>query len=761
MDFTIDQQKAIYKKDTNILVAAAAGSGKTAVLVERIIQKILLQGIDIDKLLVVTFTNAAASEMRERVLNAIYKKLDEEPDNLNLQRQINLLSKSNICTIHSFCLDVIKNNFFEIDISPNFKIGSEEEIVLLKQEVLEDLFEQKYEEGNEEFLKLINTYTGYRGDEELKDIVLRLYEFSCSSVFPNEWIEEKVEMFNPTNKKDNDFGKTVWGKILLNELKEELLDGEKNLKIVLDKMSNYLELSKFTSVIAQDIEIIRNFEKAIDKSWDSAFEYSISNFEFDRWPTDKKVDLDLKEEAKNIRSNVKKKIKAVQDKILLYNSEDAYNDIFAMYETLRILKDLVLEFDTEFKARKKEKNIIDFNDIEHYALKILVKKDENGNLVKTEVAKRYTEKFAEIAIDEYQDSNRIQEQILTSVSNGKNIFMVGDVKQSIYKFRRACPELFLEKYENYDLDGNDKGLKIQLFKNFRSRENILNFSNNIFESIMSKRLGDIDYNEDEFLNLGANYEDVPEMQKSEVCIIENETDDLEYSELDSEISQMAKEELESKFVAQKINDMISQKLLVTDKGGKRPIKFKDIVILLRSTKSAEIFERELLKNNIPVFTDGGAQYLETVEINVIMNLLKVLDNPLDDIPLVTILRSMIFGFTDNEVVEIRLVNRNDKFWNSIVEASEKIENEKIKEKLNNFISKIDEWRKASEYMPLSELIWKIYVDTGYYNYVALMPNGTLRQANLKMLFEKAREYEKTSFKGLFNFIRFIEKMKAR
>ena len=572
-------------------------------------------------------------------------------------------------------------------------------------------------------------------------------------------------MFNKENKKEEDFGKTVWGKILLEELLEEILDGEKRLIILKNKMINFKELDKYVDVILRDIDVLRNFENAINVSWDRAFEYLLEEFSFERWPADKKITISLKDEAKDIRGDIKKKIKNACDKILLYNSKEAYEDIFAMYDTLNNLKNLVFEFREKFSNEKREKNLLDFNDIEHYALEILVKKDENGNLIKTETAKKYTEKFSEIAIDEYQDSNRIQEQILTAISNGKNIFMVGDVKQSIYKFRRACPELFLEKYENYDLNGNKNGIKIKLFKNFRSRKNIIDFTNNVFESIMSKSLGDIEYDKDEFLNLGAEFEENNEMEKSEVYVIDTgkkESEEFEENELDLQIKQMEREDIESKFVAKKIRKMIDNKILVADKKiGKRPIKYKDIVILSRSTKIAETFERELIKNNIPVFTDSGSEYLESVEINTMINLLKILDNPLDDIPLVSVLRSMLFKFTDNEIIEIRLVDRNTNFWNTILEAVEKLENEKLKEKLKNFIFKTQKWRNESEYKPISELIWEIYVETGFLNYVSLMPNGAFRKANLKMLFERAKDYEKTSFKGLFNFIRFIEKLKSK
>ncbi len=764
MNFTPEQQSAIDKKGSNILVAAAAGSGKTAVLVERIIQKILKQNVDIDKLLVATFTNSAASEMRERVLDAIYKKLDEEPENAILQKQINLLGKSNICTIHSFCLDVIRNNFFEIDISPNCRIGAEEEIVLLKQEVLEDLFEKKYESEDEEFLNLTYVYTNYKSDDDLKNIVLKLYEFSQSAPFPKEWLYEKVEMFNPCVPHEEDFGKTIWGKIILKEIEELILEVKNNFEILKNELVKYPELDKYVDVINQDIGVFNGFENAIKNSWDSAFNYFNNDLEFDRWPVDKSITNIVKDNIKEARANLKTIFRNSIAKRLLYNSEDAYKDIFEMYDILVSLRDLVFNFDEDFKAKKKEKNLIDFNDIEHYALEVLVNKTEDGKIIPTDVAQRYREKFEEIAIDEYQDSSQIQEMILNSISNGKNIFMVGDVKQSIYKFRKACPDLFIEKYENYDLSGNEKGLKIKLFKNFRSRKNILDITNVIFENIMSKELGDIEYNKEEYLNLGADFEEIENgVGKSEVCIIDNfednENDETEKDEVIEEIEDITKEELESKLVAKKIREMIDKKLIVKDKKGLRKIKYKDIVILLRSTKNANIYEREFLKNNIPVFSDTGAEYLNTIEIQTIINLLKILDNPINDIALVTVLRSVLFGFTDNEIIEIRLVNREKNFWSTLLEATKKIDDEKLVLKINNFLETIKRWKENSEYLPLTELIWKIYVETGYYNYVALMPNGTLRQANLKMLFERARDYEKTSFKGLFNFIRFIEKLK--
>lgn len=771
MNWTKEQQDAIYKKDSNILVAAAAGSGKTAVLVERIIQKILKDGVDIDKLLVVTFTNAAASEMRERVLEAIYKKLDEEPDNENLQRQIVLLGKSNICTIHSFCLDVIKNNFFEINLSANFRIASEEEIELLKQEVLENVFEKLYEDEDEEFAKLVNTYTGYRGDEPLKEIVLKIYRFMQSAPFPKEWLLEKVRMFEENEEKD--FAKSSWGEILIKNLQEEIIDGINSLKVIRNKLEKYYELEKYKLTIESDIENFKELYDKTEKTWDDAFEYA-NEMKLKSWPIDKKIVMDVKDEAKSARDTVKNKLMKIIKETLIYNSEAAYRDIYAMHEILDILKDVIFSFDEEFMKKKRERNIIDFNDIEHYALKILVKKDENGNYVGTDVARKYREKFEEIAIDEYQDSNQVQEYILGTVSRGNNLFMVGDVKQSIYKFRQACPELFLDKYDRYDLDGNDDGLKIQLFKNFRSRDNVLQITNEVFKTIMSKDLGDIDYTEEEYLNLGATFEshenslDIAELDiidlKDDDSIMawkNDDENDNDNEELDDFINQLEKEQIEAKFVVKKIKEIIDSKVQVKDKKlGYRDVTYKDIVILLRSTsKLAPVYEKELVNNDIPVFSDSSNEYLDTIEIQTIISLLKILDNPIDDISLVSVLRSEIGTFDDNEIVEIRMCKRDGSFYDSLLVAKDELDGE-LKEKVNIFLNKLNRWRDESEYLSLAELIWKIYTDTGFYNYVGLMPNGLLRQANLKMLFERAKEYEKTSFKGLFNFIMFVERLKS-
>ncbi len=801
------------------------GSGKTAVLVERMINKIINEKIDIDKILVVTFTNAAASEMRERILDAIYEKLDKDPDDENLQRQITLLNMASICTIDSFCLEVVKSNFYELDnMSPNFRIADTPEIELLKEEVLEDMFEEKYVNEDSDFASLINIYTEYRDDTALKDIIKKIYGYISSNPFPLKWLHEKVEMFNLKDQGllGQDFKKTIWGQELLNDMYEEVQDDIIILNDAKQMLENDEELEQCFQIVKSDIEQLTTLKNNLH-SWDSAFAVA-QKITFTDWQK-KKIKPEIKDEAKKIRDTAKDKFKDKRDKILIANSKQAIQDIYDMYEVLHKLEKLIIEFDAKFTSKKREKNIVDFSDVEHLALKILVKEDENGEITRTDIAKKYADKFEEIAIDEYQDSNEVQEYILTSVSRGNNIFMVGDVKQSIYKFRQAMPELFLNKYKNYDKiwDGTEtefdkqnikiqqtgnsttkqikdnteieeakdytvaqpkkEGIKIQLFKNFRSRGNVLDFTNLIFENIMSEQLGDVEYTEEEYLNLGAtDYQENDQNLKTEISIIDTtgqasenepeieykksytrgeEEDDYDNNEAEEDLEHLEDIDIEAKYIANKIQELIDSKFQVYDRKAKefRDICPRDIVILLRSTKNkAVIYEQELIKKNLPVFSDSTQEYLDTVEIETIMNLLKIIDNPIQDIPLVTVLRSPIGGFTDDDLVNIRLSDKYDNFYECMQKAKVNVQPE-LRAKIQTFLNNIDNWRKEQEYLALDEFIWKIYIDTGYYNYVGLMPNGVQRQANLKVLFERAKQYETASFKGLYNFINFIEKLK--
>lgn len=736
-------------------------------LVERIVNKIINERIDIDKLLIVTFTNAAAAEMRQRILEAIYEKIDENPDNTDLQKQIILLNKANISTIHAFCLEVIKNYFYEIGISSNFRIGDTSEIELLKQETLEEVFEKLYEEKNEQFINLVNTYSGYRDDDSLKELILKIYNYSQSMPFPEEWIKESTEKFNLREAIEQDFSKTLWGKILVDFFYDEVKSCISDLEKVSTNLKEELDLEKYYGVILNDIENLKSLVKD-DQTWDDIY-IKINNIKFETWPRQAKTDCELKDRCKEIRDNVKNRIKDLSKRLFIYSSNEANVDIYEMYTILKAMQDVILEFSKKYQENKKDKNIIDFNDIEHYALKILVRKDEEENYIPTDVAMNYKKKFVEIAIDEYQDSNLVQEYILTTISNGNNIFMVGDVKQSIYKFRQARPELFLEKYDKYVLAEDEEincmeDTKIQLFQNFRSRKNILDITNIIFEDIMSKKLGDIDYNEKEYLNCGANFEEPNEeiqlSGKVELDIIDlaDEEDGVEDNEVEEVI--LEKAEIEARFVANRIKELLDSNLHVYDrKQGYRKVTYKDIVILLRTTSNvANIYERELNKLELPVFSDSTSSYFETEEIQTILSVLKIIDNPNSDIPLACVLRSEIGGFTDNELVEIRLNSKNTSYYEALEEMKNSNEESALKFKVIEFLKMLEEWQQKQEYLSLDELIWYIYESTNYYDFVNSNPNGEVKTANLKLLFEKAKDYEKASFKGLYNFINYIDKI---
>lgn len=751
--WTNEQLQAIEEKGQNILVSAAAGSGKTAVLVERMINKIVNQGVDIDKILIVTFTSAAASEMRERILEAIYKKLETEPDNKNLQKQIVLLNRANISTIHAFCLNIIKNNFFEIGISPDFRIAETAEVELLKLEVLDDLLEELYEENNAKINKITEVYSGYRGDENLKALILDIYNYIQSTPFPEEWLKIQTEKFS---MKDKTFSETEWSKIILENYKENITSYIEQIEKMSKQIENDIDLQKYYLVLRDDIEQLNSLIADLS-NWDEIVENS-QKFSMKNWPRDKKIISELADNIHAERNTIRDEVKGLIKNAFCATADQAREEIQEMHQILILLQELIIEFTEKFKQAKQSKNIIDFNDIEHYALNILTTRNEDGSIVQSEIAKKYMEKFTEIAIDEYQDSNFVQESILSSISNGKNLFMVGDVKQSIYKFRQAQPELFLDKYEKYKLkDELEEGdsLKIQLFNNFRSKEKVLDFVNRIFANIMSKKLGDIDYTQEEYLNYSANYEEIEQNDKLELHIIEKRKDEeKEEEDGDEVVEELDTTTLEAKFVARKIKEILQSDLKVWDKKQKkyRAVTYKDIVVLLRSPNSvASTYEKEIAELSIPVFSDTNVKYLESIEIETIMNLLRIIDNPMQDIPLVAVLRSYIGGFTDNELIEIRLNDKKCPFHEALMKADNP--------KIDKFMEQLKKWRFEQEYLPLDELIWRIYLDTGYFNYVSLMPNGEFRQANLKMLFEQAKQYENASFKGLFNFIRFIENLK--
>ncbi|CUP71370.1 recombination helicase AddA [Clostridium baratii] len=774
--WTKEQRKAIDTRRCNLLVAAAAGSGKTAVLVERIIKIVTDEKnpVDIDKLLVVTFTSAAAAEMRERIAAAITKALERNPSSKILQRQLTLLSRANITTMHSFCLDVIKNNFHTIDLDPAFRIGDETEGTLLKNEILDEMFEDYYEKDDMEFFNLVEAYSGSKDDEKLKEMVLDLYRFSMSGPWPEKWLIEKAEEFNISSLEELD--KTVWVEVLKNDINMEV-DSFINLYYKAIEMINDTEgieeyLDTFNDELSRIISLKESLNLGLSEIYDKLFKISFGRLKSIR--KNKVSDVDAQNLVKSIRDEVKKKICKLQDDIFMLSPTEMLEGINLTYPFMKKLSEITLEFSKRFSERKKEKNMLDFNDLEHLCLRILIDKTEDGDTIPSKVSENFRELFDEVLVDEYQDSNNVQEAIINLVSrkntDNPNVFMVGDVKQSIYRFRQAKPELFLEKYNTYSRNDEGKNKVIQLYKNFRSREEVINAVNYIFKEVMSLNVGELEYTEDEALNLGANFKELNEegaYKGGEVELhvldknITSENEDEDEEDIDSI-------NLEARVVARRINELMSQaneeKFRVLDKetGEYRPLKYKDIVILLRATKNwSEIFLDELGLSGIPVYADTGSGYFESIEIRTIMSLLKIIDNPLQDVPMIAVLKAPFARFNAEELADIRMIDKSKYFYENILEiVNEDIEvSGELKKKCSIFIENLNKWRDKSVYTPIDEFIWYLYMDTSYYGYVGAMPNGVLRQANLKILFQRAKQYEETSFKGLFNFINFINKLR--
>ena len=896
--WTQEQQDVIDSRGGNLLVAAAAGSGKTAVLVERIIQMILNSDlkIDIDKLLVVTFTNAAASEMRERIGDAISKKLDENPEDEHLQDQLVLLNKASITTIHSFCLEVIKSNFHKINLDPNFRIGDETECSLMKLEAIDETFDILYEQNDEEFCYLVDCYAEKRGDSNLQNLILSIYSFVMASPYPKVWLKESAEDFNITY--DFDFATSKWAKAILGTVKIQMEGIEKSLCKAIEDVYGIDELVTFTDKLKIEYEKIKEILYACDTSWSDAYR-QISSMTFENYAKGvKRIPKDApsyikeeKDKAKKIRDNAKKSIEKIKTSVFNKNYDDLKDEIKFLYPIVKSLSDVVLMFEQIYSQKKRDKGIIDFNDIEHFALQILTETDENGDFVfdkegkniPSDIALEYREKFYEIFIDEYQDSNQVQEVILSTIAKQKepNRFMVGDVKQSIYRFRQAKPEIFLQKYATYDTDLSSKYKKIMLYKNFRSRKEVVDSVNYIFEHIMSKNLGEIDYNEEEKLNLGANFEEVEDEKiilggATEIHLMEKKVPEVEDpDEEEEEGEDLDASQIEARMVGKIIRDIMrpnenGEIMQVFDKKLEtyRNAEYKDIVILLRATSAwAPVFAEELINMDIPTYADMGQGYFETMEIQVIMSFLKVIDNPMQDIPLIAILRSPIYGFTPEDFIDIRITDKKVSFYeamrmfvgekidlsneeeqdiaedeisdhtgneiidvnineeytddvsyleyqnieeNSYVEAdmddyyqninyedfeyeneefiyndevmyesyiSENVEDDLIYEinsniegdeesqkselelKVRRFLDDLKELQEKSMYMSTDEFLWYIYTNSGYYAYCGALPGGSQRQANLRILFERAKQFEETSFKGIFNFINFISKLK--
>jgi ATP-dependent helicase/nuclease subunit A len=772
MNWTPEQQKVIDLRNRNILVSAAAGSGKTAVLVSRIITMVS-EGenpIDIDRLLIVTFTNAAAAEMRERIGAAIEDKIKEMPDNLHLQKQITLIHSAQITTIHSFCLNVIRNHFNTINLDPSFRIADEAELTLLKSDVIGDLLEEYYDKGEEEFLDFIESFSTGKSDAIIEELILKLHNFSMSYPWPEEWLEEKKKTFAITTVED--MNESDWMKALLNHIEAIVSDLILRCKEAIHLCEEFDGPKAYIAALRSDLELISDLTNL--KRYDSYMEV-LANFTFARLSSKKEegVSEEKKNQVKLLRDEIKKAINDLKKNYFFQSLEEMVEDIHAMQGPMETLINLTMDFSNAYAKKKSDKNIVDFNDLEHFALNILVQKA--GDDVKpTHAADELSEHYYEILIDEYQDSNLVQETILNSISgerNGRpNLFMVGDVKQSIYRFRLARPEIFMGKYDTYDL-ADSLYQRIDLHKNFRSRAVVLNSINYIFEQIMTKKLGNILYDHQVALYPGADYdEELADVSKdTEILLVDVEPNQSEdtfsdspHEEMSPEDEEYTTQEIEAKAIAKRIKELTDETtgIMVFNKkkqSYQRAVS-GDIVILLRTMSNwAETFSDTLAAEGILAHTETQSGYFSTLEIRTVLNLLRIIDNPRQDIPFTAVLRSPIVDLCSNDLALIRIPRRRITMYEAVVEYC-KNESGEITKKLTGFLNKLNQYRDMVYYLSIHELILKVLDDTGYYNFISAMPAGEKRRANVDMLVQRAIRFEATSYSGLFHFVRYIEKL---
>lgn len=769
MNFTKDQQSVINIRNKNVLVSAAAGSGKTAVLVERIIRMISDEEkpADIDRLLVLTFTNLAAGEMRERIGLAIGKKLECNPENDHLQRQMTLLHNAQITTIDSFCLFILRNHFHVIGLDPGFRVADEGELKLLRKDVLSELLEERYELKDNEFLDCVEYFTSGSNDSVIEDHIEKIYSTAMSFPWPEDWLSERINDYKVNTAEE--LLNSEWMKYLL-VYTENIIAGciselKKAIKICEEPDGPYM----YGGLLDNELHMLFNLTKCNgSEEHKNTFADYVSYWEklsFGRLSPkkDDSVSNEKREQVKNIRKMVKDAITGIGETYYKLNTEKIIERMAVIKPAVMTLIDLVSDYKSRFDKAKREKNIVDFNDMEHFALDILWEKSKEG-IKPSVVARELKSHFHTVMTDEYQDSNQVQELLLESISGEdegrNNRFMVGDVKQSIYKFRLARPEIFMEKYDCYPLL-SDTCERIDLNQNFRSRALVLDGVNFIFKNIMQKPLGGIEYDSRAALYPGAEYPDNGQDSRTELLLLDL-NEEAEDEALSNEFLTDSKKELEARMVARRIKEMTgSFRIKDQESGLLKPLNYRDIVILLRTAKEwDEIFKRVLNEEGIPAITTARTGYFKAAEIQTILHLINIINNPHQDIPLFGVMKSFFGDFTDEEIVVIKTrSNGKGGLYDKVMNFTDDNNNDKqLIEKINKFTSFIEEYRQKSVYTPIADLLKDLIIGSGYYHYIAVHTDGEQRLANLEMLLKKAVSFAETSYYGLFHFVRYIEQL---
>ncbi|MDQ0111719.1 helicase-exonuclease AddAB subunit AddA [Paenibacillus harenae] len=805
--WTDDQWDAIVTSGSNVLVAAAAGSGKTAVLVERIIRKISAN-TDVDRLLVATFTKAAAAEMKDRIRIALEKELERKPDSEHLRKQLALMNRASITTLHSFCLDVIRRYYPLIGLDPGFRIANETESELMRLDVLDQLFERKYESpgDNGPFLKLADKFGGERGDEPLYRLVQQLYDFAQSHPWPSYWLRQTAAAFDL--KDTAALGESEWVKSLSGHVLLTLEGAASLLQQAMELTRQPAGPSPYAATFEEDLHVIEQLMACVKaKGWESWSEpFQTVLFGKLKAMRGDEYDKELQEQAKALRDQAKKLVAGLAAELFGRTAEQFLEELQELAPLMAALAELVIAFGEGYEAAKRAKGLLDFGDLEHYCLRILRDPSSTPQELKPSIAAlEFQQQFDEILLDEYQDTNMVQEAIVSLIerAGSGNRFMVGDVKQSIYRFRLADPTLFLRKYKSYatrkELEDAgiaiaEQGLRIDLARNFRSRSEVVDGVNDVFRSIMRESVAEMDYDRRAELVCGASYPPPPLQSPNSFQIQfavldkgsggDNEEDGEDdsgagaYSSATEDEDQetaaggaaavdnaqeLQTAQLEARWMAGQVRSMLDSGFKVYDgrSGQSRTMQWRDIVILLRATQQwAPIIIEELQAAGIPAYAELSSGYFDATEVETMLSMLRVIDNPYQDIPLAAALRSPLYSLKAEELAKIRIQSSSSTYYDAVLRAAvDQRLDEETRRKLNGFLMKLDRWRDEARQGSLADLLWDIYRETGYFDFVGGLPGGIQRQANLRALHDRARQYEATSFRGLFRFLRFIERMR--
>lgn len=747
-NWTESQRWAISARNGSLLVSAAAGSGKTAVLVQRVIERLTdpQKPCDADRLLIVTFTNAAAAEMKERISAAIGELLQADPANAQLQRQQILLNRAHISTIHSFCNELVRENFYKLDISPDFRISDSAEMTLLRQEAMDEIMEELYAKEDENFQSLSDAFSFGRDDRRLMETVETLYDFIRSHPFPERWLDEKEAMY----REDLPVGETQWGKTVLDYAQSAV---DYMMVLTQNSLSTMEEEEKiseaYQGAFLEDLSSLEELrDRIVSKDWDR-IATGIRNFSFAKLKALRGYQDDpLKLRISGSRDNVKgvfKKLSALFQE----DQEKCRQDIRRLAPIVGELFGAVKLFSQKLEEKKRQKRLADFGDLEHWALRLLVRQTEDG-WQRTEDAKLLSETFDEVMVDEYQDTNEAQDMIFRAISRDEqNLFMVGDVKQSIYRFRQAMPEIFLRRkasYPDYDPQKDNYPSKVNLDRNFRSRHGITDGVNFVFRQIMSVEMGEMEYTKEEELAPGAPYPERDEADTELHILTLPKGEDMDI--------------LEAEYIGSLIASMIRNGELVQAEGKQRPVTYRDFCVLIRNANAhGGVYAAKLREMGIPAWSDTAGTFFGTPEVSVALSYLRVIDNPVQDIPLLSVLVSPIWGFSPDDLAQIRMARKGDAFYFALKDAAG-LPNA-LGARCRAFLEQTEAFRRLAATLPADRLIQRLYEATGYPAMVQAMRQGDLRLNNLRLLMKYARDYEGSGYQGLSGFIRFIDRLQEQ